>query len=277
MSIPITEITGISDSSTVITFSDGRVLNLVEEHIVYISDGEVSTNYVDNPVHSDLSYAETKFDQVTTPIGGQTTFILPDSTKVKLNGNSKLRFTNHLVDGQRYVELEGEAFFDVKKGKQPFIVQTQNQHIRVLGTSFNVCAYSDDPISSVALVSGAVKLSLSDDFIPSERKHILLHPGNVGVVNTGSRSLYLSDDVADDYLAWLHGRFEFDNESLGDIIHRLGRWYDVDIVFKDNVEKLKFTGSISRSETIQNVLDKLALTKKIKYHTKERRIAIMKN
>lgn len=275
---PITDVTGISDSSTVITFSDGRVLNLKEEHILYIGDGEVSTSYKDNLASSDLSYVETKFDRITTPIGGQTTFILPDSTKVKLNGNSKLKFANHLVDGRRYVELEGEAFFDVRKSDVPFVVQTKNQHVKVLGTSFNVSAYDNDPLSAVALISGKVALTLSNDFVPSATTgQLLLHPGDVGIVHPTSGKLYLSDDEAEDYMAWIRGRFDFDNESLADITRRLGRWYNVEIIFKENVEKLKFTGSISRSETIQSVLDKLALTKKIKYSTKERRIEIMKN
>lgn len=277
VSIPITDVIGISESSAVITFSDGRELNMEEGAAIYIGEGEVSTDYTDYFATLDLSYIDAKFDRITTPIGGQTTFILPDSTKVKLNGDSKLKFARHLVDGKRYVELEGEAFFEVKKREVPFVVQTRQQQVTVLGTSFNVSAYNNAPSSSVALISGKVELALSNDFKPNLTERMFLNPGDVGVVNAGQHELYLADLDTERHVAWMHGRLEFDQESLDNIIRRLQYWYDVEVVFKGDVEKLKFTGSISRTETMQSVLDKLTMTQKIKYEVRERRIEIMKN
>ena len=99
-----------------------------------------------------------EYNMIRTPLGGEFSLTLADGTKVWLNAMSELRYPVAFGGDTREVELKGEAYFEVKKNEaKPFIVKTDEFNVRVLGTSFNISAYSDFPLAHTTLCSGHVR------------------------------------------------------------------------------------------------------------------------
>src|SRR5690606_22681779 len=124
-----------------------------------------------------LSGSELAYHTIRTPRGGNYKIILADDTEVWLNSSSSLRFPNNFNGDERRVELIGEAYFNVKKNsKSPFIVVSKGQQIRVLGTEFNVSAYSEDEITKTTLIEGSIKISTEEGnskiVLPGEQAHM---------------------------------------------------------------------------------------------------------
>ena len=154
---------------------------------------------------------------ITTPQGGQYQLILSDGTQVYLNAGSTLRFSVRFAANERKVFLSGEGYFEVAKdAKRPFIVSSQGQTIKVLGTHFNVSAYPDETIKTT-LAEGSVELtssSLQKQLLKPDQQALLLSTGyQIKQVNSA------------DEMAWKDGLFVFKQVPITDVLHQLSRWY----------------------------------------------------
>ncbi len=163
------------------------------------------------------------YQTLYVPAGQRAELILPDSTHVWLNARSKLVYPISFGKDIRQVELNGEAYFDViHNEKQPFVVKTPQMDIQVLGTEFNVTAYSSSSDFEVALLRGCIELSsprLSSNYRMKEKEHIRLQNNKL-----------ISKDISDyDYFRWKEGLICFNNESVATIIEKLKLYYDIDI------------------------------------------------
>src|SRR5690606_31611789 len=151
---------GPGGNRAVMFFSDGRSLQLDEsQEGVRMAGNEIV--YLDGSVVSDGNADHVQQITVSTPVGGQYQLVLSDGTTVWLNAETSLTYPVNFTE-ERRVTLQGEAFFDVTQVERdeaspsPFVVETQGQRIRVLGTQFNVSAYPEDPAERTTLVEGAV-------------------------------------------------------------------------------------------------------------------------
>jgi len=214
-----------------------------------------------------------KSDNSTTTIscafGDKSSIILPDSSMVWLNSGSKLTFNSDFKNGARKVVLEGEAFFSVSKNKEhPFRVKTKDIDIEVLGTKFNVKAYTDENLVSTTLVEGSLEIS-------SQYENTRIKPDQRLVFNKESKKMALreiSDTTAD--TEWKDGRLVFRNESLGELAPKLQRWFDVDIVFADErAKQRRFTGVLER-ESILEVISYFDLSKYVECSIQGNKIII---
>lgn len=131
------------------------------------------------------------------PRGGEFSFLLPDSTTVFLNAESRLRFPDRFVPGsERIVYLSGEAYFDVKRDpRSPFLVCLEHSAVKVTGTSFNVKAYPDDTNEATTLISGTVSMGIgtTEQWIvlkPGEQGYYRRYPENTVAANRGRELLY---------------------------------------------------------------------------------------
>lgn len=190
--------------------------------------------------------------------GRKTTFKMPDGTIVKLNSDSKIKYLESFDQGERIVELEGEAFFQVAKdAKRPFIVKTEKIQTVVLGTSFNVRAYDEEKDVKVALVEGRVKVVHSEPHALDVT--LALDPSKMLTFDKNS-SRFTKTKFDQEYeLAWVNKTLYFRNEPLLDIIPILERWYGVSFSGSiEMAEKLKFTGKFENKSLSQvmNVLSK---------------------
>lgn len=208
-----------------------------------------------------------------TPKGGQYALVLPDGTKVWLNADSKIRYLSEFIGPTREVELEGEAYFEVTpNAKKPFIVKTPQQHVQVLGTSFNVYAYPQET-EQTTLLEGSVN-------IKSDTQEVPLAPGQQANISTTQQLKKIRVDPSL-FTAWKNGDFSFHNTHLKDVMNQISRWYNIDIVYDKESSNLRLNGIVSRSKHLDTVLEVLEMTGKVKFQletnkkTKERRIRII--
>jgi len=188
---------------------------------------------------------------ITTPRGGLYQVVLSDGSKVWLNAASTLRFPAHFNGSERKVELSGEAYFEVAKNTaMPFKVAIAGrQEVEVLGTHFNVNAYTDEPVVKTTLLEGKVKIIAQDAEQPQ-----ILYPGQESrVTSNGTISINKNADT-EQTLGWKNGHFSFDNANLEEILRELSRWYDVDVQFEGPVPDRQFTGEIQRDLELSQVL-----------------------
>lgn len=192
-----------------------------------------------------------------TPRGATYTVLLPDSTRVWLNAASTLRYPSQFTEGTREVTLSGEAYFEVRRDlKQPFIVRTAGQVLQVLGTTFNVEAYT--PQATTTLVEGRVKISGSGGSTELEAGEQL------AADSTGHFQKTAHADVAA-ALGWQSDQFVFRDASLTTILAQFARWYDIEVAIRDPVPD-QFTATIPRSLPLERALAVLELTGKVRFH-----------
>ncbi len=211
------------------------------------------------------------YNEISTSSGLRSTFELPDGTKVWLNGTTKIKYPIAFRGKERKVYLEGEAYFEVAKNKEkPFIVDMKTVQVQAIGTAFNCMAYPDDHQIETTLAEGKVKISkLAEGKIKGE---YMLHQGQVMTFQQNSGQFYLHEGDLAKHLAWRNGRFVFRNDPLELVCKKLGRWFNVDIVIKDNVlNSYSFTGTFQH-EGLREILDLISLTSPISYTITERDI-----
>ena len=248
-------------SQATLTLADGKVIALGDASTGKIAQ-EAGASIV-NTENGMLIYAKTMADEqqgtaqlntITTPRGGQYQVVLADGTKVWLNAASSISYPTSFSAAARVVTLRGEAYFEVTKNKHaPFIVKTDFQEVQVLGTHFNVNAYDDEGITTTTLLEGAVRLK-------SGLNTKVLKPGEQALVNKNAGEIALVPDVdMEKVVAWKNGVFSFNNENLQSIMRQISRWYNVEVVYADNIPQEKYFGEISRNSKLSEVCKILEL------------------
>ncbi|WP_316818143.1 FecR family protein [Pedobacter nyackensis] len=195
-------------------------------------------------------------NKLSTAKGESYQLRLPDGTMVWLNAASSISYPVSFSSAMsREVELVGEAYFEVSKDKKrPFIVKTVHQQIRVLGTHFNVNAYTDEPELKTTLLEGSIKLSLEG--LSSGRQDRILKPGEQAAL-AGARLNVANVDV-EQVVDWKNGDFVFQSEPLTSLMRRVSRWYNVRVMYAPGVDKEgTFTGKVSRKKNVSVLLKAL--------------------
>ncbi|WP_439184435.1 FecR family protein [Carboxylicivirga taeanensis] len=220
------------------------------------------------PKHDGSDVATAK---VIVPNGSQSTVILADGTSVQLNAGSELIYPSHFGGDARKVQLKGEAYFKVQhNANHPFIVSAGELDVKVLGTEFNVMAYSEARRIETTLVDGSVELTVRGAEVA---KSLILKPGQKAVLKNGQ--LDVSPANLELETTWTNHGFYFQSTGFEELIMKLERWYDVDIVFDTNDFKdITFTGKFKNKETIWQVLDVIQMTTPVKYHSKDGKIYV---
>ncbi len=213
-----------------------------------------------------------KYNTLIIPRGGQFNLTLADGTRVWLNADSRLKYPTSFPGEERVVELTGEAYFEVKKNTQkPFKVLSGNQVVQVLGTSFNISSYQDDPITATTLVEGKVEVYLENT--PSE--HQMLLPNQQSILVRSDNSLSQKEVDVKAFISWKDGWFYFKDKPLEAIMLDLSRWYDVSVQYEDQeAKKLPFTGEIRRYENLEDVLNLLEKTREVQFEMERRKVII---
>jgi ferric-dicitrate binding protein FerR (iron transport regulator) len=201
----------------------------------------------------------TKFTQtVSTPLASRSSFELPDGSKVWLNAGSTISFPNRFGKNARVVKLIGQAYFDVKKDKIPFKVETKSFAVKVLGTAFDVFAYSGEN-AEVTLERGKVQIVTMTNSVTE------LDPGQQAVIDIQNGQIEKSSIDSKAFVAWKDNRLTFVEEPLERVVLCLERWFDVAIDIEDvSIKNLKVNGTIEY-ETISEVLNLLQITAPINY------------
>lgn len=236
---------------------------------------------------------------VEVPDGAKTRIVLPDGTAVWLNAHSRMSYSAAFGKTDRNVTLDGEAYFDVTKNKSlPFEVQAAGTHVRVLGTRFDMKAYSTDERSRVTLLEGSLQVSADSENSPATT----IKPGEQAVITRGSRSVSVRRVKASDYALWTTPATEspqqsaqpsdrriaglrepvqsvrrtllFDEESLTQIAADLERAFNVDIKIEGNAGRGVYYGDFRNGETLFQILDAITSEGNISYEVKDNKIII---
>lgn len=194
--------------------------------------------------------SEQIYNTIETPIGGKYQLNLADGTKVWLNSSSTIRFPIAFTEANREVELKGEAYFEVSKhfGKK-FSVRSANQSVEVLGTHFNINAYSDEKSIKTTLLEGEVRVI---ELNTKDSK--LLKPGQQSMV---SKSIRVEQIDTQAEIAWKEGYFNFKNAEVQTVMRQLGRWYGVTTRYEGSIPNNHFSGALSTELTLLEVLEVL--------------------
>jgi ferric-dicitrate binding protein FerR (iron transport regulator) len=206
-----------------------------------------------------LTKKEGEWGTLLVPAGKDYQVVLADGSTVQLNAYSSLRFPFNFSAKTREVFLSGEAYFTIaKNAQQTFIVHSGETAVKVLGTSFNINAYSDSLIIT-SLVEGSI---LTSD---NEEAEVKLQPGTEAIYRKGYlRQIHSFDENIT--LAWRKGQYNYYNESLGTLNAVIRHWYGKEFLFKDSLlEAKKLTGIIERDKPLTDFLDGLGKTSGLTY------------
>ncbi|MBD1362677.1 FecR family protein [Mucilaginibacter sp. ZT4R22] len=209
--------------------------------------------------------ADTKMLTLQTPNGGTYKLVLPDGSIAWLNAASRLVFPSTFRgQKQREVELTGEAYFEVAKNKAvPFIVKSRGQQVQVLGTHFNIKSYEDEPVTRTTLLEGSVRVNST-----------LLEPGQQA--EKTAAGVYVVTADIDEVMGWKNNYIVFQDEKIENIMRKISRWYDVEVVYEGELPTDDFGGRVNKRAYVSQVLKKLELTNKVHFKIAGRRIIVTK-
>jgi transmembrane sensor len=174
--------------------------------------------------YNDIFLTKETWVEIKAPAWTRAQFCLPDGTTGWLNSNSSIRYRGNFIT-DREVTLTGEAFFDVfKNTNSPFRVSTDEIHVEVSGTRFNIASYANENSVEVVLEEGKLEFNSAD-----LNKSYTMNPNDLVVYD--KRLKIISTEVVQPqkYLSWTDGKLVFRNDPLDVIARRLERWYNVDV------------------------------------------------
>lgn len=230
----------LANGETIALDSAGNKIMRQGNATIHLNNGQV--------VYHASALQSATYNVLNTPVGGQYQLVLPDGTKVWLNAASSLRFPAGFDGKERKVELAGEAYFEVAQDtKMPFIVQSGDKEVQVLGTHFNLMAYQEEPSTVVTLVEGAVRVIHKADTA-------LLKPGQQAKLADAQRIQLVPHADTEKIIAWKNGFFSLNGEGTAVVMRQLARWYNAEVVYAGKIPDLKFEGNIKRSYELADVL-----------------------
>jgi hypothetical protein len=242
--------------------NDSKIAVLEEQNAILIND----SNIVKNQILTGTITEEMKYNEVIVPFAKKLELVLVDGTKVWLNAGSRFAFPQNFEGKRRKVFLEGEAYLEVAKNEnQPFIVNTNSVNVEVLGTKFNVSAYSSDDFCETVLLEGSVNIWGKDKLF---RNKILMAPKQKATFSKENNDIVLENEPATAmYIAWIDGWYQFSNENLRQVLNKLERYYNVKFQYDQALitKALPVSGKLDVKESLNEVMLVLSRVAKINY------------
>lgn len=268
---PITVKAGKSQAVLVLSSGERQVLDLGERNIedggMRISADSGRISYNGKPRSGEVQDA---FHILEVPRGGEYFMILEDGTKVWLNAATRLKYPVAFVGGIRKVLLEGEAYFEVAHDTtRPFVVETEQAKVKVLGTSFDVSAYEEEGKTWTTLEEGMVEIESLD-----RGEKIRMVPGEqICLIEGKGMEKYKVETAL--FTSWRSGRLVFKDMRLEDLMRNMARWYDVKVEFyREEAKDIVFTGDVKKYEDLNEVLEIIELTSDVHFTIEGQRIIV---
>jgi len=236
-----------------------------DSRIIYSADG---ANVTINDTSSNVqSITKKQFNQMIVPYGKYATLQLSDGTKVWLNAGSRMVFPPIFKGKYREVYLQGEGYFEVTKNAgMPFHVRTDQMTVEVLGTKFDVMAYTKENKYSALLLEGKVSLT-SHNNSKREHENLILKQGEKGEISETSNKFVLEKvSHPENFIAWTYGYMNFEDETLESLLKRISRHYNVEIQLRSGAGSFKISGKLDLKENPDRVLKGIAVISKMKLY-----------
>ena len=227
-----------------------------------------SKYYFLRAVHSSANMA---YNEVFASVDAITKATLPDGSNVWLNHSSSIRYPAVFQGSSRSVELKGEAYFEVSNNpNMPFLVNTGDLQIKAIGTTFNVMAYPEESKIETSLIDGIVEIQKSGEGGKAE-VICKMKPTDLAIYNKKSEEIFTKTISDDRYFSWKDGKLIFTAETMEEVIKKLSRWFNVEILIKDPALKdLTFTATFVH-ETLPQVLELLSISLPVSYSVSDRK------
>jgi transmembrane sensor len=244
--------------------SAGESINLRNSNssVDYSLNGTIVLNN-DSVMHAKADIAD-EMNRLVIPYGNQSKVILSDSTIVWLNAGSELVYPTIFNDKTREVRLCGEAFFEVSKNlKKPFIVKTSDLQVKVLGTQFNISAYSEDKFIQTVLREGSV--SIRSNITRFNEKELVLKPNQMASFNKSSNDTKVYEVDVEYYTLWTKGLFGFEEIDFNRVVKRVERFYNISVSFSEpDLNVIRISGKLDLKQDkdeVMEYLEKVSCTK----------------
>lgn len=230
-----------------------RAMAAVASIAALIIIGFLSTEFYEMLKQGNVEYTE-----LATSYGETKSITLSDGTKVTLNACSNISFPKEFSKEQRAVRLTGEAFFEVKPNKDaPFIVSTSEFDVKVLGTEFNVKAYTTDEIQTVDVEKGKVQVDM-----PEAMVRLVASEGlNINTLSHEHHKLKEDREIA----LWMEGNLEFNRTPIQDVARELERVFNYQVSFQDGQAFENIISGQHTNKNIESILKSIELTTGIHY------------
>ena len=221
--------------------------------------------------NSETNNEQVEYHTIRVPRGGEYNLLLSDNTKVYLNAGSSLRYPVRFSGDRREVILEGEGYFEVTRDTaKPFVVKTGSVNVQVLGTAFNVNAYPEEENVETTLVEGKVR-------VDGKNEQRILEPGTQLVYDKRRENMVVLKVDTEEYISWKDGYYYFKRETLGRIMDRLSRWYNLNVFYQnEELKSIEFGGRLKRYEDITYLLERMEETQDIKFIIKGNTITVQR-
>ena len=233
------------------------------------------------------------YNTLTTSRGEQIQVHLPDGSLVFLNAASSLKYpTSFSKSAKRSVSLTGEGYFEIAKvtslegprqstKRVPFVVTTDKQEVEVLGTHFNINAYSDEKVVRTTLLEGSVRVSsvgssspLRGGMLKQPASDVVLKPGQQSALD--DREITMSDVDPGEAVAWQKGYFSFYDEDITSVMRKICRWYNVDVDYAGQMPQVGFNARIDKFSSINDVLEILEKSGAVHFSLEGRKVIVSK-
>lgn len=238
------------NNGATIVLDDAKTGALVQQNNIQVSktkEGQLIYTVAKQSVPAET----VQYNTVTTPRGGQYQVVLPDGTKAWLNAASSIYFPTSFQQKQRTVTITGEVYFEVAHNpKKPFIVTAGTAQVQVLGTYFNVMAYSNEEIVKTTLAEGSVKIT-------DAGRTQTLRPGEQLQANAQLFKVMKGVDVEAE-LAWKNGLFYFKDASIQTVMKQVERWYDISVKYEGKIPEKQFNGKVPRNVNLSELMEILS-------------------
>lgn len=240
-------------ASILLIISLGASIYLFNEHQNTEISEDIKINYIEK----------------VTPKGQKLTVTLSDGSRVKLNARSRLISPDRFME-ERWVQVEGEAFFEITKSSKPFIVKVGDLEVRVLGTSFNINAYASDQVS-IAVATGKVSVSTkANDFIIKRD----LIPGEQAVYKVGEPILEVSEYKKDEVFGWKDNLLVFKDNTFPEVTKDLNNWYNVTFILDDKISFEETFNGTFVNPSLTEVMESLAHLYSFNYKIDGKQVSI---
>jgi len=218
-----------------------------------------------SPTSSDVAY-EPVFNEITTNSAERATVTLGDGSRVTLNSESKLIAPEQFDRSERVVEVEGQAYFEIKTDKnRPFYVRTEHAVVQVVGTTFDVRSYENERHLNVVVRDGTVEMRKNSD---ENEEELVLNAGYLGTYDRETMHLRIHEvEDLDNYFGWLDGRLTFLDKPVKEVLADIERRYDITInteLADDVIKGQKLTADL-KTRAIADVMDVLKMSLEIDY------------
>jgi ferric-dicitrate binding protein FerR (iron transport regulator) len=207
-----------------------------------------------------------QFSETIAPRGQKSQIVLSDGTRVWLNSDTKIKYPGNFNQKQRNVYLDGEAFFEVaSNARKPFVVHTSGIKVKVLGTKFNLKAYSDEDQIEASLFEGKINLegngSAENQIIEKE-----VLPGQSFVYSRTEHELEANRFPEEEINGWKKNQLIFKDDTFGNLVRKVERWYDVKVVYDEKqFYDRRLTFELYEGEQLERLMEVIGLALSVDY------------